>query len=127
MKLIRLAYAAGVILVSGGCAPAAVSSRMPAGGMRGLVVRDVVAGVPAGGAPSEGESLVRQPDRHAADLVATGCAAAAHRARRPSPEARARFPGSESIVKLHYLQNPAATKRYGVRAADGAVLVSTRR
>jgi len=31
------------------------------------------------------------------------------------------------IEKIHILRNPAATKRYGMRAAGGAVLISTRR
>ena len=33
----------------------------------------------------------------------------------------------DRIVKVHVLKNPAATKRYGMRAADGAVVISTRR
>jgi TonB-dependent SusC/RagA subfamily outer membrane receptor len=31
------------------------------------------------------------------------------------------------IAKVHVLKNPAATKRYGMRAVGGAVLITTRR
>src|SRR4051794_28550264 len=110
-----LALAAAVSAVA--CAPAAVTSRVPAGGVHGVVVQDVVAGVPAevlhpkASRPFSGRIIMRpfssrsnvRPPLIVLDGRVLKCA----------PESL----DQNRIAKVHVLKNPVATKRYGMRAA----------
>lgn len=119
-----LALAAGVSMAA--CAPAAVTSPLPAERVPGLVVRDGVAGVPA-------EVLHPKPSVRSDARIIMRPLDSRPNARPPLVFVDGRVlkhPESldpSRIGKLHLLKNPVATKRYGMRAAGGAVLISTRR
>jgi hypothetical protein len=118
--------ALAVCLCAAACAPGVASSPSPAGEVHGLVVQDVVAGVPPEALPPPAppfsgrirfSPVSSTSPRRRALVVLDG------RVLKRVPESL----DQDRIVKVHVLRNPAATKRYGMRAADGAVVISTRR
>jgi hypothetical protein len=112
--------------LSAACAQGVAPSPSPGrDAPRGLSMSDVVAGVPAAAmqppAPPKSRRIVLRPTpslpRGPRPLVVV------------DGRVLKRVPASlepNAIVKLHILKNPAATKRYGMRAAGGAVLITTR-
>ncbi|MFL5381330.1 MAG: hypothetical protein ACJ8GN_02265 [Longimicrobiaceae bacterium] len=124
MRFVRTG-ALALALAAAACAPGVRPSPLLAPGIvRGLVLQDA-AGVPVGALqprrPFSGGVVFRRdplpPNAPRPLFVVDG------RILKHAPASL--DPGD--IAKIHVLKNPAATKRYGMRAVNGAVLITTRR
>jgi TonB-dependent SusC/RagA subfamily outer membrane receptor len=109
MKLIRLACAAGVILVSGGCAESLTAPPAP-------VPTTVTPG------PGPNQFVIRGPAHQEGGvplIVVDG------RVLRDNHEAQQITP--DQIERLDVLKGRAAVDRFGASGANGVILITTRR
>ena len=116
----RPARAGALVLAGlcGACVPPAASS--PSSGLRGLSLQDVVGGIVVRqpGPPSSSRRIVMREFSYVPP------------ARRPLMVVDGRpwkgWLDPADVAKVHMLSASAAVKRYGSRAAHGAVLITTK-
>ena len=130
-RSVKMALAMGVMLVSGGCAADTLAPQ-PAPAPRGADLADVLAG------RAEGITISREalPAQEAGVRVIRVCNIGGRQGpgkplmivngeELPHPETHQLNP--ELIESIEILKGPAAIALYGHRAADGAILIRTKR